>query len=182
MLAALHEEEKLKRIKEILKTGLSKEEAFQQAAEENLDLIKVARHLASFADQKEIEENKLLHRIFVGILVLNVLINAPYFFELLAQINSLAVIIPLIVIALPIWIIYSVFRGQAIGFYIYAFFTVRGLPSNFEGYEGNEFSSWILFSLWLMLLVYSVYLKNKLLPYQNYFNTKKDEDGYSVYR
>ena len=172
----------MKAVKKQLSAGLGKNEIFEKASVDGLNLKKVSKYLAMFPDSDESLKYNKANNILIGIysiLVIIGLLGSASMFSSIPPAGLVAVL--LFALLIPAAVIYSIYKKQSIGYLILCFFLFKGILDSFKGYEAEPTSVLIGVSINAALIIFIVILKNKLFPHQNFFNTKKDNDGFSVY-
>lgn len=82
----------------------------------------------------------------------------------------------------PIAIIYTVAKKQPAGYMILSFFMVKGILDSLEALQQETTPAMIGIAINVAILVFAVFLKLKLYPYQNFFQNKKSENGHFVFK
>ena len=168
-----------------MKEGVPKKEIFQCAIEEGLDRKKVAKYLAMYPDLNLSIRYERANNILLTIYMLIVAIGVYGAFGLLAQLPTNAFIIGLVIgLLIPGCIIYLIYTNHALGYLFLAFFSFKGIFDSFKEYDDSTVgviavSFGVIVSA--LLTIYSVVLKRKLFPHQNFLNFKKDDEGLFVF-
>ena len=172
----------MKTVKKQLAAGLSKIEIFEKASIDGLNLKKVSKYLAMFPDSEESLKYNKANNILIGIYSILVILGLLGSLSMLSSL-PLAGIIAVLLFALliPAAVIYSIYKKQSIGYIILCFFLLKGILDSFKGYEADPTSVLIGVSINVALIIFIIILKSKLFPHQNFFNTKKGDDGFAVY-
>lgn len=173
----------MKELRKDIKNGISKDEAFKNYLNRGGDAKKGSRYLSyipegQFADKYLIANNMLLS--VYGVLSVMGLV------ALLPQLLSLPpvgiIIVLLIGLLIPGVILYLIYKKNAVGYFILAFFCLKGIVDSFRVYQEDPGSVWVGVTINLILLIFVVILKKKIFPYQNFLNVKKNENGHYLYR
>lgn len=172
----------MKIVKRLLKEGLNKEDVFAKASEEKLDPQKVSKYLAMYPDVEESEKYGRANNILVGIYSVMVLLNLIGAAPMLSEIPVAATVVVLaFLLLIPGAVIYCIYKKQAIGYLILCFLLVKGALESFNEYQEEPLWILVVVAINTCLLLYVVILKNKLFPYQNFFNTKRNGNGVFIF-
>jgi hypothetical protein len=172
----------VKVIKKQLAAGLSKKEIFEKASVEGGNLKKVTKYLAMFPDDDESKKYNKANNILIGVYTLLVIIGLLGSISMISELPPIGIALVLSFgLLIPATVIYCIYKKQSLGYLILCFFLFKGVLDSFKGYESDPASVWIGVSINVVLLIFIVVLKSKLFPHQNFFNTKKDSDGFAVY-
>ena len=168
--------------KKQLAAGLSKKEIFEKASVEERDLKKVSQYLAMFPDKEESKKYNKANNILLGIYALLTIMSL---FGLSSMFSELPLIVSILAQSFDLLIfgtvIYFVSKKMSVGYFLLSFFVFKGALNAFKGYESDPASVWFALFINIALLIFIVVLKRKLFPHQNFFNTKKDSDGFAIY-
>ena len=172
----------MKVVKKQLAAGFSKNEIFEKASDEGLNLKKVSKYLAMFPDDEESKKYNKANNILIGVYSLLVCMGLLRLFSMISDISATG-IVALLVIALliPGVLIYTIYKKQAVGYLVLCIFLLQGVLESFKGYEADPVSFWVSVSINVTLIIFIIILKNKLFPHQSFFNTKKNSEGFAVY-
>ncbi|MFY9143085.1 hypothetical protein [Sulfuricurvum sp.] len=171
----------MKQLKKDIKNGIGKDEAFTKFISRNGDQKKGSRVLSIFPEQLYAEKystaNKILMTIYglltlVGLLGLGVqFMHLPLtWFLFLLTIGFL----------LPALVLYLLYKKNAGAYMFLAFLLVKGMLDLLR--QNDQTTVLIGFAINAGLLIFVVILKQKMFPYQNFFNTKKDTNGLYIYK
>ncbi|WP_163932742.1 hypothetical protein [Paraferrimonas sp. SM1919] len=172
----------MKIVKRLLKEGENKASIFEKASAYGLNPKKVSKYLAMYPDSEESKKYNRANNILIGIysvlFLLGLLGAVPILSELPvgAMLGVLA-----FALLIPSAVIYCIYKKQSIGYLILCFFLFKGIFDSFKGYEADPVGVWVGAAINVCLIVYVVILKNKLFPHQNFFNTKKNDEGVSIF-
>ncbi|MDD5051431.1 MAG: hypothetical protein PHO27_01720 [Sulfuricurvum sp.] len=171
----------MKQLKKDIKTGMNKDVAFTKFVFRKGDQKKGSRVLALFPEPKYAEkyakENKILIIIY-GLLSLFALLGLSVQFAHLPPLWLLFLLT--IGFLLPALVLYLLYKKNAGAYMFLAFLLVKGILDLLRQNDHSIILIGILVNLGLLIFV--VILKQKLFPYQNFFNTKKDENGLYIYK
>jgi hypothetical protein len=172
----------MKIVKRLMKQGVDKKDIFSRAIDEGLNPKKVSKHLAMYPDPEESEVYRRANNILIGIYVFLVVVGLLNAASVLAELPTAAILgVLAFALLIPGAVIYCIYRKQSIGYLFFAFFLGKGILDSFQGYESDPIAVGIGIGINLCLIVYVVILKNKLFPYQNFFNTKKNNGGIAIF-
>lgn len=181
-MRALNLVRKMKKVRKLINLGITKEEAFKIATEEEgLDPKKVGRYLVSFADSFELEKHKTLHKVLILLISVTTFIKLVGLVPMFIQETLAFQALILGVLAFNLWIIISTYIGQAIGFYAYAFFSAREVMNAFKVFDINDEFILLSIGLHVPVIILSIYVKNKLFPHQGYLNRERDYRGIPIF-
>lgn len=172
----------MKIVKRLLKEGENKNSIFEKASVEGLNPQKVSKYLAMYPDAEESKKYNRANNILIGVYSVLVLLGllgaAPILSELPvgAMLGILA-----FALLIPGAVIYCIYKKQSIGYLILCFFLLKGILDSFKEYEADPIWVWVGVAINSCFIVYVVILKNKLFPHQNFFNTKKNAEGISIF-
>lgn len=169
----------MKIVKRLINEGVNKNDIFERAVEDELDLKKVSKILAMCPDSEEAEKYKTANYILMTIYLVMVLLSIlPLLWN---QALETVLIVLAVALIIPGAILQSIYKKQYFGYIIFCFFMMKGTFESFEGYELNSIVTWVAIVLDVFLFAYAIILKNKLFPYQNFFNTKKNSEGITIF-
>jgi len=172
----------VKIVKKLLSEGLSKQEVFEKASSDGLNLKKVAKQLSIYPDDRESNKYNKANNILIGLYSLIVAIGLIGFIPMLTEFQAVGMVLVLsFALLIPGAIIYCIYKKQSLGYLILCFFLFKGVLDSFKGIETDPLAVWVGVSINVCLIIYIVVLKNKLFPHQNFFNTKKDNNGFVVF-
>ena len=175
----------MRELKADIKSGLSKDRAFASFKRRGGDAKRGARYLAILSEpayaEKYVLANNFLIAIYLILLITGLSGQLP---QLLAQPPASALFALAASMLLPVLVLYFLYKKNAIGYWVLALFSAKGVLDSFAAHkEGTDFTGvGIAIAINLLLLVFAVSLKNKIFPYQSFFNTKKDKDGHCIYQ
>jgi hypothetical protein len=174
---------KKQRIKSMLDDGTTKSDVFKILKDENFNPIKVSKYLAYIPDKEAINNYKNHHLGLVISLAVFYLIFILTFAISTGLSSSVQEFLFYFAIgaAIPSIIIFSIYKAKAGGFLILCFFLSKGIIESLPSLSDAPVESSIGIGLNIFFIVYSIFLKNKFYPNQNFFNTKKSGDGTYVY-
>jgi hypothetical protein len=172
----------MKIVKRLFKEGENKESIFEKASAEGLNPKKVSKYLAMYPDTEESEKYNRANNILIGIYSVLVLLGLLGAAQALAELPVGAILgVLAFALLIPGAVIYCIYKKQSIGYLVLCFFLFKGILDSFKGYEADHIGFWVGVAINVCLIVYVVILKNKLFPHQNFFNTKKNEEGVSIF-
>ena len=172
----------MKIVKRLLKEGENKKTIFDQATEEGLNPKKVSKYLAMYPDKEESEKYNRANNILIGIYSVMVLLSMLGAVSMISELPQ-AAIYGVLAFALLIRaaIIYCIYKKQSIGYLLLCFFLFKGILDSFKEYQADPTGVLVGIAISASLLIYVIVLKSKLFPYQNFFNTKKNNEGIAVF-
>jgi uncharacterized membrane protein len=172
----------MKLVKRLMKEDLSKQEIFERASEEGLNLKKVSKYLAMYPDPEESKKYNKANRVLIGIYAALVILSIIGAISMVMDLPPAAILgVLAFSLLIPGVVIYCIYKKQSIGYLILCFFLLKGIIDIFKDYQADPAGVWLGAGISLCLIVYVVVLKNKMFPHQNFFNTKKNSDGISVF-
>ena len=65
---------------------------------------------------------------------------------------------------------------------ILCFFMFKGILDSFKSFEQDPIAVYIAVAINIAIMGYAAFLKVRLFPFQNFFNTRKDENGIFIYQ
>jgi hypothetical protein len=171
----------MKQLKRDMKNGISKDVAFTKFVYRNGDQKKGSRVLALFPEPQYAEKYATANTVLIsiyglltcfGLLGLSVqFIHLPLgWFLFLLTIGLL----------LPALVLYLLYKKNAGAYIFLAFLLVKGIFDLLRQTDQTTLFMGIAINMGLLLFV--VILKQKMFPYQNFFNTKKDTSGLYIYK
>lgn len=172
----------MKIVKRLLKEGKNKKDVFKQATEEGFNPKKVSKYLAMYPDIEESEKYNGANNILIGIYSIMVLLSMLGAASRISELPQ-AVIYGVVAFALliPAAVIYCIYKKQAIGYLILCFFLLKGILDTLKEYEADPVGVLVGVAISASLLIYVVVLKYKIFPHQNFFNTKKNNEGIAIF-
>ncbi|WP_031565934.1 hypothetical protein [Rheinheimera texasensis] len=172
----------MKIVKRLLKQGENKNSIFEKASAEGLNPKKVSKYLSMYPDAEESENynraNNILIALYSVLVLLGVLGASPFLSGL--PVGAMFAVLAFALL-IPGAVIYYIYKKQSMGYLVLCFFLLKGILDSFKEYEADPMAVWVGVIINACLIVYVVILKNKLFPYQNFFNTKKDVEGFSIF-
>jgi hypothetical protein len=172
----------MKIVKRLLKEGENKESIFEKASAEGLNPKKVSKYLAMYPDAEESENYNRANNVLIGIYSVLVLLGLLGAAPILSELPTGAILgVLAFALLIPSAVIYCIYKKQSIGYLILCFFLFKGILDSFKEYEADPVGVWVGVAINVCLIIYVVILKNKLFPHQNFFNTKKDAEGISIF-
>lgn len=171
----------MKQLKKDIKTGMNKDEAFTKFINRNGDPKKGSRVIALFPEDQYVKKygsaNKILMIIYsilsffsiVGLIVQFSHLPTLWFLFLLA-----------ISLLLPVLVVYQLSKKNVVGYLVLAFLLFKGMLDLLR--QNDQTTILIGFTINIGLLIFVIILKQKIFPYQNFFNTKKDANGLYIYK
>jgi uncharacterized membrane protein len=172
----------MKIVKRLLKEGANKKDIFEQASNEGLNPKKVSKYLAMYPDPEESGKYNKANNVLIGIYSVLVLLGLLGAAPMLLGLPTAAVFgVLAFALLIPGAVIYCIYKKQSIGYLILCFFLFKGILDSFKGYEADPTGVWVGIVINTCLIVYVVFLKNKLFPHQNFFNIRKNSDGISIF-
>lgn len=172
----------MKTVKRLLKEGENKRSIFEKASAEGLNPQRVSRYLAIYPDAEESKIYNRANNILICIYSVFVLLGLLGVVPFLSELPVGAIIgILVFVLFIPGAVMYCIYKKQSIGYLVLCFFLFKGILDSLKGYEADPVEVWVGVAINAFLFVYVVILKNKLFPHQNFFNTKKDAEGISIF-
>ena len=172
----------MKIVKRLLKEGENKKSIFEKALAEGLNLKKVSKYLAMYPDSEESESYNKANNILIGVYSVLVLLGLLGAMPILSELPVGAILgVLAFALLIPGVVIYCIYKKQSIGYLMLCFFLFKGILDLFKGYESDPAGVWVGVAINACLIVYVVILKNKLFPYQNFFNTKKNNEGFAIF-
>lgn len=131
------------------------------------------------------EESKKYHKANNILLGIYTLLTMMSLFGLISTLSGMSPTVIAVALSFDILIlaavIYCISKKQSLGYLILCFFLFKGAMDSFRGYESDPTSVWVSVFINIALVIFIVVLKRKLFPHQNFFNTRKDSDGFAVY-
>ncbi|MDD2779954.1 hypothetical protein [Sulfuricurvum sp.] len=171
----------MKQLKKDLKNSMDKDEAFIKFINRNGDQKKGSRILSLFPEPKYAEKyakaNKILITIY-GLLSLFAILGLSVQFAHLPPLWLLFLLT--IGVLLPALVLYLLYKKNAGAYMFLAFLLVKGIFDLLRQSDQSMILIGIVVNLGLLIFV--VILKQKMFPYQNFFNTKKDTNGLYIYK
>ncbi|WP_332419115.1 hypothetical protein [Vibrio metschnikovii] len=172
----------MKIVKRLLKEGENKMSIFEKALAEGLNPKKVSKYLAMYPDAEESEKYNRANKILIGIYSVLVLLGLLGAAPILSELPNGAILgVLAFALLIPVAVINCIYKKQSIGYLILCFFLFKGILDSFKGYEADPVGVWVGGAINISLIIYVVILKNKLFPHQNFFNTKKNDEGVSIF-
>lgn len=177
----------MKELKQDIKKGMSKNEAFENFKNResgNTKKIKKASSYlanipASIILKKYSKKNYILMTIYAFISILSLLASLTQATSL-----SLSILLPLFAIDIGVVavILFFLYKGNALAYFILSFFMIRALIKSVEIYLNEPSLAIIIFlGIYTFIIIFAIYLKLKLFPQQNLFNSRKDKDGNFIF-
>lgn len=177
----------MKVLKLDIKNGMSKNdvfESFKNREGENVKKIKKASsYLAITPDVKILQRyskaNYFLMTIYALISILTLLASVAY-----ASSLPLSILLPALAldIGIVVTILYFLYKGNALAYLVLSFFMIRALIKSSELYFNDpSIAANIFLGIYIFIIIFAIYLKLKLFPQQNLFNSKKDKDGNFIF-
>lgn len=172
----------MKIVERLLKEGENKNIIFEKASDEGLNPKKVSKYLAMYPDADDAEKYNKANNILIGIYSVFVLLGLLGVAPMLSEL-SIAAILGVLAFALliPGAVIYFIYKKQSIGYLIICFFLFKGILDSFKGFESDPTGVLVGIIANTCLIVYVIILKNKLFPHQNFFNTRKNDEGIAIF-
>ena len=177
----------MKTVKKLLKQGVDKKEIYNSAMQEGLNPKKVSRFLANFPDKDRSDKYNTANKVLVFIYGLLSVFSLLQVLVLTSDMSSgLTLALVAFSLILPIAVIYSIYKKQAIGYLLLSFFSVKGILNAIKefGSHPNDIEAiglLVAIAINFSILIYVVSLKKKLFPHQNFFNSRKNSDKTVVY-
>lgn len=167
-------------VKRLLREGKSKDSIFEKASEEGLNLKKVSKYLAMYPDLEESESYSSANNTLIGIYLVWILLGLLSIAPILPEF-PVATVIGFIAfeVLIPVLVLYCIYRKISIGYLILLFFLFINILRLFGAGVIDVLSEVCINAFFI---AYVVILKNKLFPYQNFFNTKKNAKGLSIFK
>ncbi|MCP5346318.1 MAG: hypothetical protein R3F41_16970 [Gammaproteobacteria bacterium] len=175
-------EDAIKTLREDLRKGLSKTQAFERLVDNDGDINKGAKILSLVPDREIAANlklpNSLLISIYSFLVVLNFIGLSPQLMQLPTDVIIIALIVGLL---LPVTSIYLLFRMNPIGYLLVAFLMFRATLESIVLLQSNFLSGLVLMGIGAGVMVYAIVMKLKLFPFQNIFHTKKSTNGSRIF-
>lgn len=179
----MHKENRMKQLKKDIKNGVSKEEAFDRIKTRGSDVLKASRFLANIPDPDLADEYAGKNKILVYIYGFMVFIGLLTIIPKITSFNiSIGIPLFLFTLLLPGVILYLLYKQRAVSYLLIVFISFKGIFDSLKDYSESPAIVLIGITLNIFFIIYAIYLKNKTFPYQNFFNTKKNSDGYVIFQ
>ena len=169
----------MKYVRNLLKQGLSKMEVFQRGVYSGLSKQQVSRYLSLFPDLEQSRKYHTANQSFIilySIVVMLATIGSAFELDLVG-VNKYTVILFLCSLLFDGFIIYCLYKKNALSYLIVAFFCFKGSINCLRDFDLNMIGTWIGLSIDVALFVYAILLKIWLFPYQNLLHTKRCQKG-----
>ena len=172
----------MKIVRRLLNEGENKKSIFEKALAEGLNPKKVSKYLAMYPDPEESEKYNRANNILLGICSLLVFLGVLSVMPLISELSlDLILVVLAFALLVPGCVIFCIYDKRSIGYLVLCFFLFKGVLDSFVDYEVGSAEFLVTVVLNASLLIYIVILKKKLFPHQNFFNTKKDDEGVTIF-
>ena len=102
---------------------------------------------------------------------------------MLTELSAKALVFVLgISLLIPSAVVWMLIKKQALGYVILCFFLLKGILDSFKDENPDQNLLYIGIAINLAIMGYAIFLKLKLFPFQNFFNTRKDDNGVFIYK
>ena len=173
----------MRTLKQDIKDGLTKEKAFDNVKVRGGNLKKASRYLARLPDSSYADKYNLANYLLIFLYLSWEGFGLLYF-----DFTGLELPIGLIMLVIAIGLFphvivtYLLLKKNANGYIFLSFLYCYSIFKMFGVYHEDPMSTLICAVIVVSFLILAVTLKGKLFPYQNFFNTKKDDNGYFIFK
>jgi hypothetical protein len=177
----------MKELKQDIKNGMNKNDAFEsfknREREDVKKIKKASSYLAITPDAKILQRyskaNFFLMTIYALISTLTLLASVAHASSLPLSVLLLALAFD---IGIVVVILYLLYKGNALAYLVLSFFMIRAVIKSIELYFNDPSIAAIVFlGIYIFIITFAIYLKLKLFPQQNLFNSKKDKEGNYIF-
>ena len=173
----------MRSLKQDIKDGLGKEEAFDNVKIRGGNLKKASRYLARLPDSSNTDKYNLANNVLIFLYLAWEGFGLLFFdFTKLELPVGLVVVFFAIVLFPHVIVTYLLLKKNANGYMFLSFLYCYSITRMFDVYQEDPTSTLICAVIVVSLLIFVVTLKGKLFPYQNFFNTKKDDNGHYIFK
>ncbi len=171
----------MKKIKQQLQQGMPKKDIFEQAQMDGVDMNKVAKYLSKYPDSDVSAKYNGANIALIG------LYSTLISFTFIGILDIVLALPPVLIfgvflfyLAIPWVVMFFIYKKHSIGYLILSFFLVKGI---FDILSAGQVSiaELVGVAINVFLLAFTVILKNKLFPYQNFLHIKRDAQGVIVF-
>ncbi|MDD3598032.1 hypothetical protein [Sulfuricurvum sp.] len=173
----------MQQLKRDIKSGMSKEEAFDSYKQRGGENTKRASmYLAYRSDPQLLKKYSIANYVLIFLFSLRTLTIALTGLTALASLPYWGVPVLIIELGLYIAVLYFLWKGNAGAYFAVLILTLNPLMYSIGAFL-NESSMATIASMIIFALVFvlAIYIKLKLFPFQSFLHTKKDVDGNSVF-
>lgn len=175
----------MKQLKDDIKSGMSKEEAFESYKQRGGDNTKKASTYLSYRpDPQLLKKYSIANYVLIFLFSLRTLAIAFTSIGMLINSSYLGVLIPVFLIELGLYIavLFFLFRGIAGAYFAVIILTMNPLIKSIGAFL-NETSMATVAPMVITasVIVLAIYIKLKLFPFQSFLHGKKDSDGNRIF-
>jgi len=173
----------MRTLRQDIKDGLRKEEAFDNVKVRGGNFKKASRYLARLPDSSYADKYNLANYLLI-FLYLSWEGFGLFYFDFTGLELPVGLIIFVIAIGLfpHVVVTYLLLKKNANGYIFLSFLYCYSISKMFGVYQEDPTSTLICAVIVASLLIFTVTLKGKIFPYQNFFNIKKDDNGYFIFK
>ena len=173
-----------KQVKKLLSSGFSKDEVYRKLRSEDCNPLKVSKILSQIPEKDTLKMNKKIHIGFVISLCVFYLTHLAIFIIGNGLTTSMSEVLffSALGLILPSVMVFAVYKAHIVGFYLLCLFLFKGALEDLALFEQAPFIIGVAVSLNVVLFGFTIYVKNKLFPYQSFLHNKKDVSGKYVFK
>lgn len=172
----------MQQLKDDIRSGMPKKQAFDEFHQRGGDVSKAARYLASRPDMDKriayFKLNTVLIFLYANMIILS-LFASPIVYSLepikFIMVVSMALLIPMV-------LIWYLFQQHAFAYVFLCFFMIKGIADSLSFITISPIAVVISMLVNGLILGLAIYLKRRLFPYQGFFNLNRDSEGLLIFR